>query len=322
MNKETFWKIIDEVNATVPSDDYDRIVEATQNKLREYSEKDIAIWANYLWEYNDLADTSGIYAASSCLNDGMSDDGFTDFRTWLISRGKAVYLEALENPDSLAKSDLPFNTTAYETYGYVATDAYEDLNMGGDYYNDIAHYELTDEQMEDIRADIKYYPHEVTCDNLPEHLPELYKQYSEQGREISYTYGAYNSADHNAIAELDKLLKAAKLIETLTNDPFSFNKNPEAESEHFLAIRMKTETVLNSDKFKVRFDVELTEAGKNLNADTLMPLILEGSSTQAIMQILTETEYNPTQQDLDDFNKHLLEQQEPSEGIGMNQQLL
>jgi hypothetical protein len=35
------------------------------------------------------------------INGGMSDDGFTDFRYWLISRGRDVYERALADPDSL-----------------------------------------------------------------------------------------------------------------------------------------------------------------------------------------------------------------------------
>ena len=34
-----------------------------------------------------------------------TDDGFTDFRAWLISQGKEAYFAALKEPDTLADLD-------------------------------------------------------------------------------------------------------------------------------------------------------------------------------------------------------------------------
>ena len=107
MDKNTFWHIIDSVNSEVSSSDQKGILRVTQEKLQDYSPQEIAVWANFLRYYRDVADTSGVFAASCILNDYMSDDGFMDFRAWLISRGKDVYLAALKNPDTLAGIDIP-----------------------------------------------------------------------------------------------------------------------------------------------------------------------------------------------------------------------
>ncbi|MDD4496516.1 MAG: DUF4240 domain-containing protein, partial [Eubacteriales bacterium] len=73
----------------------------------------------------DMADTGGVFAASCFFNDYMSDDGFNDFRMWLISRGRDTYMAALKNPDTLADLEMPEDIqstmdTRWEGYGYVA----------------------------------------------------------------------------------------------------------------------------------------------------------------------------------------------------------
>ena len=52
--------------------------------------------------YRDLADKYGLWTAAIFIKEyGCSDDGFMDFRAWLIAQGKDIYMAALENPDSL-----------------------------------------------------------------------------------------------------------------------------------------------------------------------------------------------------------------------------
>jgi hypothetical protein len=43
-----------------------------------------------------------LWGAAYVIGGGCSDDGFWDFRSWLVSRGKRVYRAALRNPESLA----------------------------------------------------------------------------------------------------------------------------------------------------------------------------------------------------------------------------
>ena len=46
--------------------------------------------------------TWDLWGAAYLINGGCSDDGFAYFRSWLISRGRAAYEEAVRDPDSLA----------------------------------------------------------------------------------------------------------------------------------------------------------------------------------------------------------------------------
>ena len=48
MDKKTFWKIIDEVNASVDTDDREAVLKGTINRLMECSPKEINEWKNIL----------------------------------------------------------------------------------------------------------------------------------------------------------------------------------------------------------------------------------------------------------------------------------
>ncbi|OCN02004.1 hypothetical protein A7X67_04430 [Clostridium sp. W14A] len=124
MNKDTFWEIIDEVNSEVDHNDHKAILNTTERKLMELSPSDIVLWHNIKDVYMDLAYRNDLWAACAATNSHSTDDGFIDFRSWLISRGKEIYMGALNDPDSLAGVDFSEGTADFELYGYVASYAY------------------------------------------------------------------------------------------------------------------------------------------------------------------------------------------------------
>ena len=63
-------------------------------------------------------------AAACIINDGSSDDRFTDFRNWLIMQGYDAYRQALIDPDNLAALNIPFRDTEWMGCGNVAWYAY------------------------------------------------------------------------------------------------------------------------------------------------------------------------------------------------------
>ena len=185
MDKNTFWQVIDVVNSQVAGDDYEGIIRATQERLLTYTPEEIADWGNIQRYYKNMADTGSVFAASCFLNDYMSDDGFIDFRMWLISRGKNVYMAALKNPDTLADLELPEDIqstmdTRWEVYGYVANDAYKQTGRSVDFYDLMEQRPLTTAQKADIRVEIEYFPHTIqnNIDGLP-FLPKLCEKYGE-----------------------------------------------------------------------------------------------------------------------------------------------
>jgi hypothetical protein len=79
----------------------------------------------------------GLWAAAYTVGGGCSDDGFLDFRRWLLSRGERVYEAALRDPDTLAEvvNAGAGDQCQYEGFQYVAREAWERVtqNRLGDF---------------------------------------------------------------------------------------------------------------------------------------------------------------------------------------------
>jgi hypothetical protein len=69
-----------------------------------------------------------LWAAAYIIDGGCSDDGFLDFRSWLVSMGREVFEAALRDPESLLDvADAPgVEVTSFEELAYVPRQAYEE----------------------------------------------------------------------------------------------------------------------------------------------------------------------------------------------------
>jgi len=69
-----------------------------------------------------------LWAAAYIIAAGCSDDGFTDFRNWLISMGRDVFTRALADPESLVSvARAPgVEDVFFEEFGYVADSVLEE----------------------------------------------------------------------------------------------------------------------------------------------------------------------------------------------------
>ena len=124
--------------------------------------------------YEDLADKFGLWDAAGIMKEyGCSDDGFIDFRAWLIAQGREVYFVALADPDSLADV-VPYGDCRFETLSYVGDYAYEQLTGKSAYdQTDWARYETL---LAELEQDIVYkggieFPREEP--ELKQYLPRL-----------------------------------------------------------------------------------------------------------------------------------------------------
>ena len=163
MNKAQLWNLIDDVNQATERQEKDAILMATQQKLLELSAREIVDFHNYLTLYMDLADTSNLVAAAVAINGGISDDGFTDFRAWLVSLGKDTYRNALKKADSLAEVEIgsePYGTL-FEFYGYIASYAYEVKMMqeqkGMEQFCGNEYFSLTPKGVELVQQMLEYH---------------------------------------------------------------------------------------------------------------------------------------------------------------------
>ncbi|MEP7289881.1 MAG: DUF4240 domain-containing protein, partial [Chloroflexota bacterium] len=126
-----FWKLVEETKADSLGDS-ERQVEILIDRVSRMSIADIFAFRNIFWELKDKAYRRDLWAAAFIIGNGCSDDGFTDFRAWLIAQGESVYVDALHDPESLVdvipviddifgKRGNPF----LEEMNYIADFAYE-----------------------------------------------------------------------------------------------------------------------------------------------------------------------------------------------------
>jgi len=173
LSKDRFWQIIDEARETTGY--WQDMQEPVIETLTKLDAQDIVRFKQIYNEYQDLAYKGKLWAAAAVMHGGCSDDKFIDFRAWLIAQGKEVYLNALANPDSLAKLETVidyaveksltkyepssgyFYSSDFESFSYAANEAYKyKLGNEADIYDMLNTPLLTDMEFGEIESEITY----------------------------------------------------------------------------------------------------------------------------------------------------------------------
>ena len=124
MTWEKFWSIIDRVRAQADMQDeasvnqflYTELIKLPQDELLGFD----CVWQSY----RNKANFPKMVAAACIINDGSSDDRFTDFRNWLIMQGYDAYRQAMIDPDNLAALNIPFRDTEWMGCGKGRSGSY------------------------------------------------------------------------------------------------------------------------------------------------------------------------------------------------------
>ncbi len=125
INKDTFWALIAQAKEKC-GQDLRASAQWLETKLLKAGPQQTQNFDDILHGYKALSYKYGLWTAASVMLDGCSDDGFSDFRCWLIAQGKGVYLAALKDPDSLA--DVPlYGDGSFESLSYLGDRVYEKL---------------------------------------------------------------------------------------------------------------------------------------------------------------------------------------------------
>ena len=124
MTKDKFWSIIDRVRTKADMQDEESVKKLLYAELIQLPQNEL-LGFDCAWQsYRHKANFPKMVAAACIINDGSSDDRFTDFRNWLIMQGHYAYRQALIDPDNLAALNIPFRDTEWMGCGYVAWYAY------------------------------------------------------------------------------------------------------------------------------------------------------------------------------------------------------
>lgn len=124
MDKEAFWRLIDEVNRSVDIGIHGEVLDETIDRLVDLPAAEIVGWYNIQGVYTNIAERDNLWAAYKAIRPQGTNDGFLNFRLWLISQGRDVYMATIHDPDFLARLDIPRRDVEFEDYGYAPAFAY------------------------------------------------------------------------------------------------------------------------------------------------------------------------------------------------------
>ena len=179
INQDSFWDLIHEAKNAC-GQDMDAMLAYLKDRLVSMGHAQAQNFHDIIHVYEDLADKFGLWDAAGIMKEyGCSDDGFIDFRAWLIAQGREVYFAALADPDSLADV-VPYGDCCFEQLSYVGDYAYEQLTGKSAYdQTDWSAYEAL---LMKLEQDIVYkdgieFPREGA--DLKKYLPRLCAKHPE-----------------------------------------------------------------------------------------------------------------------------------------------
>jgi hypothetical protein len=132
MDAERFWKIVELSRRGFDPSRVDgnmaRQLEELRRLLLALPRDEIVGFRDQLFKQMDAAFHWDLWGAAYLIGGGCSDDGFTDFRGWLISMGRNVFERALADAESLGDvaSTPGVEDVFFEEFLYAPARAYEE----------------------------------------------------------------------------------------------------------------------------------------------------------------------------------------------------
>jgi hypothetical protein len=127
-----FWKVIDEARRPDGAEHF----EALKARLSGLPVEELIGFQTRFDELMTAANLIDLWGAAYLVNGGCSDDGFHDFRAWLIGCGRHIYEVALKDPDTLADvlDGEPVNGFGLDV---AAVRVYEERTGKDDFYDQL-----------------------------------------------------------------------------------------------------------------------------------------------------------------------------------------
>jgi hypothetical protein len=156
MDQERFWELIEAARSTVRETvTMDGAGAVARQLVAQLTTLGPAAAVEFQQAYdvlNQRAYRWDLWAAAYLLNGGCSDDGFDYFRGWLVAQGRAVWEQALADPDSLADAGVAPDDDGVECEDIlaVASDAYAQATGQDDAFGEALHAAGTDEAEREV----------------------------------------------------------------------------------------------------------------------------------------------------------------------------
>src|SRR4051794_18537043 len=100
MDRTAFWNLIERTRRK-SGGVQDLQMDALRQELEALAPAEIVDFQTHFDTGRVEAYTYDLWAAAYIIRGGCSDDGFLDFRTWLIAQGRPVFEAAVADPQSL-----------------------------------------------------------------------------------------------------------------------------------------------------------------------------------------------------------------------------
>ena len=126
MDQQQFWDIIQDSLRAGNTEDQ---IELLSDLLEKLPAEELVEFDHIFRQLHEDCYHWDIWAAAYTIQGGCSDDGFIDFRSWLVAQGKDVFEKALKNSDSLAAlgREKLEESEEGEEFFYLASDVYEEI---------------------------------------------------------------------------------------------------------------------------------------------------------------------------------------------------
>lgn len=121
MNVDGFWQIIEMTHALSQEEQ----LELFKRELQRLAPQELVeFWHIFVEREFSTYSWDLWLVVWLCQGGRCSDDGFHDFRAWLISRGRAIYEAALNDADTLVDEMRQTEHPEFELFGYVPSKIY------------------------------------------------------------------------------------------------------------------------------------------------------------------------------------------------------
>jgi hypothetical protein len=165
MDSTAFWNLIERTRRK-SGGVQDLQMDALRQELEALAPASIVDFQSHFDTFRSQAYRWDLWAAAFIIRGGCSDDGFLDFRSWLIAQGREVYEAAVQDPQTLADIAKPdVDDCTFEEFAYVAADVYEGKTSRDEIPSE-GESEPDDPEGEPWEAE-----------ELPKRLPKLWKKF-------------------------------------------------------------------------------------------------------------------------------------------------
>ncbi|GAA2653299.1 DUF4240 domain-containing protein [Paractinoplanes durhamensis] len=148
MRTDDFWAVIGRATADRPATPAE-VAKRAAADLATCEPEEIVAWARHLDKVMVASGTEDLWAAAYLIHGGCTEEGFDNFRGWLIAHGRETVARSVKSPDDLA--EMPAVRAASEN-GAVF-EAEEVLSIAAEAYRQATGSELPPGETAAIRPD-------------------------------------------------------------------------------------------------------------------------------------------------------------------------